>query len=54
VYASALTAANGATSNAKATAIAENAMIDFVFIVTFLCAKVNINFVLTIRPKIAQ
>jgi hypothetical protein len=35
-YASTLAAANGVTSNAKATAIAEDAVIDFVFNATCL------------------
>ena len=45
---------SGDANNARATAIAENAMMDFVFIVTYLRTKVNINLVLTINPKIKQ
>jgi hypothetical protein len=52
--ASTLAAANGATSNAKATANAENAMIDFVFIVISISTGGNINFVLTLKPKTTQ
>lgn len=50
VYASTLAATIGAKNNANATATAEKAKTNFVFIVRCLCVKRNIGIILTLTP----